>query len=280
MNKLLYSILLLIIFIILISIFFKYPIDGFKNKVKDIKQNKNSTNCNKKGCPKTSKQNSLYKMHVEFKPERDKNHMISHNTQSGNFFFKTNGPANIFIIRHGEKIKSKNSLDCNGILRSTYIPELIVDLNNKGFGIHAIITSFNYRSMHQEQTISLSSWLMDIPVYMFGQSFQQNKAVNEIFTNPYFRGKSVLFCWEHQCIQGLVNSIITIGPKIKGLTNYKFVNTDKNSNLPYWDINNYKSIMYFDENLNYKTMEEKFTTCFTSENNLLTYTGQMQHCQK
>ena len=279
MNRTLIAICIIIVTIIAILSIMNITKEGLKNKVKNIKQTKSKASCNKDGCPLANAQNAIYRMHVEYKPERDKNHMLIHNSQSGNFFSKSIGPANIFIIRHGEKIKSKNALDCNGILRSTFIPQLISDFNKSGFGIHSIITSFDYRSMHQEQTISLSSWILNIPVYMYGQASEPEKAVKAIFTTPFFTGKTVLMCWEHQCIQGLVKSITTLGAKIKGLNNYTFKNTQGTSNLPFWDTNNYKSIMYFDENLNFKTYEENFTSCYTEENNLITYTGEVQLCE-
>jgi hypothetical protein len=205
--------------------------------------------------------------------------MIAHNTESGNFFNKTKGPANIFIIRHGEKIKSKHALDCNGILRSTYIPKLISKINKNGYGIHAIITAYDYVSMHQEQTISLTSWLMSIPCFMYGQQSESEVAINNVFTNPKFSGKTVLFCWEHTCLQELVRNITTIGAKIKGISNYQFKNPEGTSALPYWDTNNYKSILFFDENLNYKVFEEDFTSCYSNENDILTYTGKVQECK-
>ena len=277
-NKLLY-IIVIIIFVIGLLYLMNTLKEGFKNKIKNIKETKKNANCGKDGCPITHAQNAIYKLHVEYKPERDKNHMLAHNTESGNFFYKTKGPANIFIIRHGEKIKSKNALDCNGILRSTYIPKLVTEINKMGFGIHAIVSAYDYRSMHQEQTVSLTSWLMDIPSYLYGEQSQSDVAVNTVFTNPFFSGKTVLFCWEHGCSQELIKNIITIGPKIKGLSNYKFVNSEGNSKLPYWHHNNYKSIIYFDENLNYKTFEEKFTSCLTIENDKISYDGQMADCK-
>ena len=103
--------------------------------------------------------------------------MIAHNTESGNYFLKTKGPKNIFIIRHGEKIQTKTALDCNGILRSTYIPQLIEDLNKKGFGINTIITSYDYETMHQQQTVMLTSWLLNIPLFMYGDLYEPVSSV-------------------------------------------------------------------------------------------------------
>jgi hypothetical protein len=205
--------------------------------------------------------------------------MLAHNSKISHLFYKTKGPSNIFIIRHGEKIKSKNALDCNGILRSTYIPMLVSQINDKGFGIHSIITAYDYASMHQEQTICLTSWLLNIPLYMYGEQSQSEIAVQNIFTNPFFNGRTILICWEHTCIQDLVKNIIKIGTKVKGLTNYKFVNPEGNSNLPIWDTNNFQSIMYFNENLDFKTFTEGIKTCYDLDNNILTYTGATQKCK-
>jgi len=269
MNKTLLVICIIIVNILALYFLINMSREGFKNKNKKTDNNKN--NCDKNGCPVTNSQNAIYKIHVEYKPMRDKNHMIANHSQTGSFFSKTKGPSNIFIIRHGEKIKSKNALDCNGILRSTYIPTLVSTINKKGFGIHAIVTAYDYDSMHQEQTVSLTSWIMDIPIYMYGEQSETDVAVTNVFTNPFFCGKTVLFCWEHTCIQSIIKNITTIGAKNKRLNNYQFKNEEGNSAFPYWDDNNYKSIIHFDENLNYSTSEEKFTSCFTQENHTIRY---------
>jgi len=258
--------IIIIVIIILIAIW-AYEFMGYKSK-----------KCNK-GCPVADADNEIYNLHLKYKSLRDENHKLCHSASLNKYLFNSKGPSNIFIIRHGEKIKTKFSLDCNGILRSTYIPSLVTDLNKNGFGIHSIVTAYDYNSMHKEQTIALTSWLMNIPIYMYGLQTQSEIAVQNIFTNPYFSGKTVLICWEHGCVQELVKNIIKIGPKIKGLNNYKFTNPLGNSNLPFWDTNNYQTIMYFDEDLNYKTFNENIKTCFKEENDLITYTGEIQPCK-
>jgi len=257
---------------ILVKYFFINSQEGFTYKIKQ-----GNKHCDSHNCPITKYQNDIYKLHVEFKPIRDKNHMLSHNTESGSFFNRTKGPENIFIIRHGEKIKSKTALDCNGILRSTYIPELIEELNKQGFGIHNIITAYDYNSMHQQQTVNLTSWLFSIPSFMYGDQTESEIAIKQLFTNKYFNGKTVLICWEHNCIQTLLENIIKIGSKAKGLNNYTFKNPEGSSDLPYWDTNNYKSIYHLDGQFNFKVFEEKFTTCYPEDNNMIIY-GKKQKC--
>lgn len=277
MNTIVKCILFVVLFICLLIIvryiFRKYH-EGFTYKINISKKE-----CDSHDCPITKYQNDIYKLHVEFKPIRDKNHMLAHNTESGNFFSSTKGPEHIFIIRHGEKIKSKIALDCNGILRSTYIPELIESLNTKGFGIHNIITSYNYDSIHEQQTVSLTSWLFSIPIFIYGEQTETENAINQLFTNKYFNGKTVLICWEHNCIQTLLENIIKIGTKAKGLNNYVFKNPEGTSKLPYWDTNNYKSMYHLDNQLNFKLLEESFTTCYPKDNELIFY-GKKQQCGK
>ena len=273
MTKILFIIIALLIAIVSMILLKMYFKDALKNK------NKNNDNmCNSKGCPVTKTQNEIYKLHVEYKPNRDQNHMIAHNTESGNYFYKTKGPSNIFIIRHGEKIKSKTGLDCNGILRSTFIPQLVDDLNKTNFGIHCIVTPYEYSSMHPQQTVMLTSWLYNIPMFMYGNINETKVAVNTVFTNPYFEGKTVLFCWEHTCIQGLLKNIVDIGAKVKGINNYVFKNPEGTTGLPYWDSNNYKSIYHFDEKLSFEVLEESLTTCYKEETNEIIY-GKKQKCK-
>ena len=137
----------------------------------------------------------------------------------------------------------------------------------------------NYLSMHVQQTILLTAWLLDIPLFIYGEQNDQQITVANVFNNPYFNGKNVLICWEHTCIQELIQQIIAIGPKAKGLTNYKFVNPEGNTGLPVWDKDNYQSILHFDGQLNFETFAENFTTCFSDDNDLLTY-GTSQSCEK
>ena len=268
--------LIVVVSMYLLKMYFKVGFEGLKNKNKNNKNNKNNK-CNSNHCPVTKNQNDVYKLHIEYKPNRDNNHMIAHNTESGNYFFKTKGPSNIFIIRHGEKIKSKTALDCNGILRSTYIPQLVEDLNKKGFGIHSMITAYEYETMHPQQTLMLTSWLYSIPMFMYGNTNETQVAINTIFTNSYFDGKTVLICWEHNCIQELLKNIVDIGSNAKGLNNYEFQNPEGTSELPYWHNNNYKSIYHFDEKLNFNVLEESLTTCYKKDNNIITY-GKNQTC--
>jgi hypothetical protein len=241
---------------------------------------KGSKKCDANGCPIKQEQNDIYILHESYKAKRAKNDALT--KSSGGAFFKKSsnkGPENVFIIRHGEKMKKKYALDCNGILRSTYIPDLVEDLNHQGFGINVIVTMNNYESMHVQQTVMFTSWLLDIPLFIYGEQNDQQVTIENVFKNPYYNGKNVLICWEHTCIQELLQQIINIAPKAKGLANYKFVNPDGNSGLPNWDHNNYQSVLHFDDELNFEAFHESFNTCYSDDNDQLVY-GVSQMCEK
>ena len=269
MNKILFFIISIFIIIIISFLINNYNI---------FSKNKLLTNNDKcyMGCPNSNKHSEIYNLHVNHKHVRDRNDHISKKNQIGNFLFGSKGPSNIFIIRHGEDIPNDFALDCNGILRSTYIPNMISKLNDKGIGIGGIITVLQYASMHQPQTVTLASWLLSIPLFIYGEKDESKKIVKELFTNPFFNGKSVIICWHHQCIQDVVKNIITIGPKEKGLHNYTFKNPNNTNGLPFWDKDNFTSVLHFDDKLNFDVFDQHLSTCYAGSNKIIY--GKKQKC--
>jgi hypothetical protein len=266
MNKLVYSIIAILLVSVVAYLIFNKVKEGYTNKIV----------CKKNGCPNELYNNDLYKLHHQYEQLRVNNHMIAHNTDA--VTKTTVGPANIFMIRHGEKVKTEFGLDCNGVLRSTYIPEMIQQLNDQGFGIHAIVTAYSYISMHKVQTVSLASWLLNIPIFMYGSVDDIELMVENIFKEPYFANKTILICWEHQCFQDVLKKLTKYAAKARNIPNYTFKNPEGNSQWPYWNTNNYKSIYYLDSDLNFSILEENFTTCYPLDNNEITY-GKKQKCK-
>lgn len=260
-----------IIIIIFISLVLLYC---FTNTY--ISQNENYK-CDINNCPIiTDDTNKLYKIYNEYNQVRNKN-VILQNSNIHNYFFKTKGPSNIFIIRHGEKTKGELPLNCNGMLRSSYLSKLIENLNNRGYGIDTIITPLEYQTMHKQQTVMLTCWLLNIPLQMYGTITEPNITAQDIFTKSYFDNKTIIICWEHDCIQKLLKSIIKNGIKTKKIKNYNFTNPNGTHHYPYWDSNNYMSIYHLDRNLNFNVLEEHITTCFLENNNIIEY-NKKQKC--
>lgn len=132
------------------------------------------------------------------------------------------GPKNIFIIRHGEKSSSEGTtiqyhLNQNGIYRACQIPTIINKMAANGYPISYLVAanpcSWNSAdgSMRQEQTLSMASFLLNIPMFMFGSANDNKSVVDALFdtdpTNP-FNGLNVLICWEHTAIQDLCLEIL------------------------------------------------------------------------
>ena len=180
------------------------------------------------------------------------------------------GPSNIFIIRHGEK-KNNNfvnptnqnafyCIDCNGIQRSIELPNFINDLGTNGFPITAIVTAnpsmdivsnYGHLSMRPQQTIMFSSWILNIPLYIFSyanvsQPYDATTAIN-IFTNPSLRGKNIVVAFEHDNMQSLTNQLVQCyiyfkeGGTIQNLNNSTLYNV---STEDWWQQNTPVSPQY------------------------------------
>lgn len=136
----------------------------------------------------------------------------------------TSGPANIFIIRHGEKVPydiqpipetpSNYNLNGNGIYRACKLIEYVNQLAVNGTPISYIITCntcpYNQPdpSMRPIQTISMVSFMLNIPIFVPGSSQDYTDCVDLLFNTGYFDGLNVLICWEHSAIQGLCLNIL------------------------------------------------------------------------
>lgn len=173
-------------------------------------------------------------------------------TNPNNYLNLPMGPSNIFIIRHAEKaVDNYNtptnentyySLDCNGIYRSIYIPKFINNLGYNGFPITAIVIPLEKMdindtgnvSIRSQQTLTLSAWLLNIPVYMFSydncaQPYDATTAIN-IFTNASIRGKNIVVSFQHANIQSLTNQLVQCynyfkqGGTVKNLNNSTLYN--------------------------------------------------------
>jgi hypothetical protein len=132
------------------------------------------------------------------------------------------GPKNIFILRHGEKnISSINNvqyhLNQNGVYRACQIPTIINQFAVNGYPISYMISSnpcpMNSGSptMRPQQTLQMASFLLNIPLFIFGQASNTDVVVDALFdTDPKnpFNGLNVLISWEHTAIQELCLKII------------------------------------------------------------------------
>jgi hypothetical protein len=237
---------------------------------------KEDVKCSKNGIPKKYENGELYKLYNDYTDIRSFNIQIQQ--ASKNMNKNQQGPKNIFIMRHGERDPSLYALDKNGIYRSTILPEIINTINTKGFPIHNIVTSNpNGNSIHVQQSVTLASWILNIPLYIFGSQKDITAATEEIYTNEYFDGTNILIVWEHSCIQAFMMKLIEKGVQTKQISNYHFTNPLGNSGIPYWDENNFNSMIHLDNSLGFHIWNIGLNTC-TKINNNLTF-GKKQICK-
>lgn len=130
------------------------------------------------------------------------------------------GPANIFIIRHGEKNENMPDycLDPNGIYRSCKLLNYVNKLAKDGYPISYIVTCnpcpYNTKdpSMRPVQTISQVSYMFNIPIFIYGGSQDYASIVDALFTQTdgenQYNGLNILICWEHTSTQQLCLSIL------------------------------------------------------------------------
>ena len=137
------------------------------------------------------------------------------------------GPANIFIIRHGEKNPSPNIHYClnnNGIYRASQIIGYVNQVASEGTPISYIISCnpspFNTQdpSMRPQQTIMVTAFMLNIPMFIFGGSQDYTDVMTNLFTSGIFDGLNVLICWEHGAIQQLCLNLLNSAGSISRLT--------------------------------------------------------------
>jgi len=160
---------------------------------------------------------------AQFTLKQDENKAPTSSTNSSS---NPIGPSQIFIIRHGEKNSSSPdySLNNNGIYRACQLINFVNKLAEQGNPISYIITcnpcpynspssgdSKSDPSMRPQQTISMVSFMLNIPFFIYGGDQDFPEVVSNLFsldpTNP-FNGLNVLICWEHAAIQGLCSYIL------------------------------------------------------------------------
>jgi hypothetical protein len=278
-NKYILSTLLVIIILAYIIVF-AYSLYSNQQKSVNYKNNIDKlvdpTKIKCIGGYPTKNDNKLYKIYISYNDLRESNKYLNKN--------KTNsspiGPANIFIIRHSERINTLVPLTSNGILRSIFNLDLIEGLNDVGYGIDYIVTvnsDLTSGNMHMQQSVFMISWMLNIPLFIFGSEKEPELAVSQVYKNVIFNNKNVLFCWEHSCIQQLISNIIKIGPETKKIPNKAFLDKNGVLKLPYWGKDNYQTIIHIDESFNDHIYSTGIKTCNKSDNIKLEF-GKVQTC--
>jgi len=230
--------LIIVVSIIILKIYFLTNIEGF-----NINTNTNTnTNINVNNPPYSNTlpssecqdgfpvnkyseygTESLYNIWTSY--QNSAGSITSYNNASNNVPTSrpTTGPLNIFIIRHGEKNPTGTDdyhLNNNGISRSHKLISFVNKLAAAGTPISYIVTcnpcpyNTSDASMRPQQTISMVSFMLNIPMFIFSGSQDYDKFISGVFDSGSFDGLNILVCWEHESIQGLCLNILNKAAKL------------------------------------------------------------------
>jgi hypothetical protein len=119
-------------------------------------------------------------------------------------------PAQVVILRHGEKPATGNTLDTQGYQRAAALPSLFKtdpDLTRYGTpaAIYAMEPASEDGSVRAIETVTPLAQALGLTIQ---ESFTKNqlaRLVNAVMTHPSYEGKTVVICWEHDVIPTMVD---------------------------------------------------------------------------
>jgi hypothetical protein len=118
-------------------------------------------------------------------------------------------PAQIIVIRHGEKPAQGNSLSQKGRERAGALPSYFLETPDFiKYGLPVAIFAMNPSaadpSMRSIETMKPLSAVLQIPVQTQYPLKQEEALAQYILTNTQYNGKTVVICWEHVLLPDLI----------------------------------------------------------------------------
>lgn len=142
-------------------------------------------------------------------------------------------PAQVIIVRHGEKNTLTGELTSAGVERVEALSSYFTEPNNEpGFVGTAGLTNvvlFNYglpfalfasRPVQSSddftvrciQTLVPTALKLNLPIHSLFGPGQEQQLVQLIFNEPRFNGKNILICWHHTFIGALIQAFGYLPP--------------------------------------------------------------------
>jgi hypothetical protein len=128
-------------------------------------------------------------------------------------------PAQVVILRHGEKPKTGINLDRRGYLRADMLPLLfltdpVLTRYGEPVAIYPMKEAAPDTSNRAVETVTPLAQMLGIGLENLFTIDQIAPLVNAIMTNPDYDGKTVVICWEHGMIPSIVEQFgYDAGPK-------------------------------------------------------------------
>ena len=114
-------------------------------------------------------------------------------------------PAEVILLRHGEKPEQGNILSEQGFARAKALPDffknnIFVNRIGPNVSIYAMRPSRADGSIRAIQTMEPTAKALSVPLHEDFSKIQIDGLVNEIKTNSNYNGHTVVVCWEHKMI--------------------------------------------------------------------------------
>ena len=121
-------------------------------------------------------------------------------------------PAQVFIVRHGEKPATGPDLNDRGRERARALPSWFAAnsgtvSNGLPVAVYAAAPPHEGGSLRSIQTCQPFADQNRIAVVADFRKDQAEAAVQQLMSDPSIAGKSVLFCWEHNMIPSLATAL-------------------------------------------------------------------------
>ncbi len=119
-------------------------------------------------------------------------------------------PAQILLIRHGEKPDVGSELSPQGWLRAKALPHMFERPEFLKFGLpvalYAMAPQKKNGSVRAIQTLSFVSAKLRLPINKNFTRDEVDSLVRDIQENPHYNGQMVVICWEHKVLEDIAHA--------------------------------------------------------------------------
>ena len=133
-------------------------------------------------------------------------------------------PAQVMIIRHGEKPAQGNELNEAGFQRAKALVKFFeTDASVTRYGtpaaIYAMAPKNSDGSVRAIQTVTPLADALELTINEFYTRDQVNELVKDIMENADYKGRMVLVCWEHKVIVNIAAALAAYGGSDQSVQN-------------------------------------------------------------
>jgi hypothetical protein len=119
-------------------------------------------------------------------------------------------PAQILLIRHGEKPDIGSELSQQGWQRAKALPNMFERSEFLKFGLpvafYAMSPQKKNGSVRAIQTLSFAAEKLKLPINKNFTRDEVSSLVRDIQENPHYNGKMVVICWEHKVLEDIAHA--------------------------------------------------------------------------